>query len=77
MNSHNLPPFMRCIASPGRGIPVKAGTYAPVVSVDGCIPNRCAIIVDCWGGCLQVHEREDGCWQIATSEGPVAEFVPA
>jgi hypothetical protein len=77
MNSPNLPPFMRCTASPARGISVKAGTYAPVVSVDGCIPNRCAIIVDCWGACLQVHEREDGHWQIATSEGPVAEFVPA
>jgi hypothetical protein len=77
MNNHGLPHFMRCIASPARGIPIKAGTYSPVVSVDGSTPNRSAIIVDCWGGSQYVREREDGRWQLASGDGPVAEFVAA
>jgi hypothetical protein len=77
LNNHGLPHFMRCIVSPARGIPIKAGTYSLIVSVDGCVPNRNAIIVDCWGGSQRVSEREDGRWQLATGDGPVAEFLPA
>ena len=77
MNNPDLPHLMRCIASPVRGISTKAGTYSPVLSVDGCTPNRNAIIVDCWGGSQRVCEREDGHWQLATSDGSVAEFVLA
>jgi hypothetical protein len=50
---------------------------SPVVSVDGSTPNRSAIIVDCWGGSQYVREREDGRWQLASGDGPVAEFVAA
>jgi hypothetical protein len=77
LNHPGRPQFMRCVASPARGIPIKAGTYSPVVSVDGSTPNRNAIILDCWGASQCVCEREDGRWQLATGDGPVAEFVPA
>jgi hypothetical protein len=33
LDNHGLPRFMRCISSPARGMPIKGGTYAPVVSV--------------------------------------------
>jgi hypothetical protein len=77
LNSHGLPSFMRCIASPARGLALKVGTYAPVVAVEGCGPNRNAIIVDGWGGALRLCERADGRWQLAADDGPVAEFLPA
>jgi hypothetical protein len=77
LNNHGVSHFMRCIASPARGIPIKAGTYAPIVSVAGSVLNRNAIIVDCWGGSQRVCERADGRWQLATGDGFVAEFLPA
>jgi hypothetical protein len=36
-----------------------------------------AIIMDCWGGSQRVCERANGGWQLATGDGPVAEFLPA
>ena len=77
MHHPDLPHFMRCIASPARGIPIKAGTFSPVLSVDGRTPNRNATIVDCWGGSQLVCEREDGRWELAAGDGPAAQFVPA
>lgn len=78
MENLGLPHFMRCVASPVRGIAVKAGIYSPVISIDGCAPNRNAIIVDCWGAAQSIYEREDGRWLLTmASDGPVAEFVPA
>jgi hypothetical protein len=68
----------RCISSPARGMPIKGGTYAPVVSVHGHAPKRNAIIVDCWGASRQICECEDGHWQLAGVDGDfAAEFVPA
>ena len=40
LDNHGLPHFMRCISSPARGMPIKGGTYAPVVSVHGHAPKR-------------------------------------
>jgi len=68
---------MRCIASSVRGGPIHAGIYFPVVSIDGCAPNRNAIIVDCWGASQYVREHEDGRWQLANeNDGAIAQFVP-
>jgi hypothetical protein len=78
LDNHGLPHFMRCISSPARGMPIKGGTYAPVVSVHGHAPKRNAIIVDCWGDSRQICECEDGHWQLAGVDGDfAAEFVPA
>lgn len=77
MKNPGLPHFMRCVASPARGMAIKAGTYSPVVSIDGRAPNRNAIIVDCWGAIQSVCEHENGRWLLATAvDGQVAEFVP-
>ena len=56
---------------------IKAGTYVPVVSIDGCAPTRNALIVDCWGAIQSVCEHENGRWLLAAAvDGRVAEFVP-
>jgi hypothetical protein len=76
LDKRGFPTFMRCVASPARGTPVGAGTYAPVVSVDGCAPNRTAVILDSFGAARRVCEREDGRWQLGIrSDARVVEFV--
>jgi hypothetical protein len=76
LDNRGLPNFMRCIASPARGTRIGAGTYSPVVSVDGCAPNRAAVILDCFGAARRVCEREDGRWQLGIhDDARIVEFV--
>ena len=76
LDNGDLPNFMRCIASPARGTRIGAGTYSPVVSVDGSAPNRAAVILDCFGAARRVCEREDGRWQLGIrNDVRVVEFV--
>jgi hypothetical protein len=74
MSNSTQPKYMRCIASTTRRAPVRTGTYSPILGIDGCAPNRTAIIIDAWGAPRRVHEDEDGRWHFVRDDG-VAELV--
>ena len=76
MSNSVSPKYMRCIALTTRRAPIRTGTYSPVLVIDGCAPNRTAIIVDSWGAPRPVREVEDGRWQLfVRDDDPVAELV--
>jgi hypothetical protein len=69
-----FPRYMRCISSgTHRGF---AGSYWPVVAINGYSPRRTAKIVDHWGACQCLNEGESGRWQLCVPDDrPAAEFV--
>lgn len=76
MSKSAPPKYMRCIASMAPVAPIRTGTYSPILGIDGCTPNRTAIIVDAWGAPRSVREDADGRWQLfVRDDGPVAELV--